>query len=189
MLELNFKPFPKIISSRLRLREISNEDVEEILYLRGTEKIMQYIGKPLCKNVDDALQHIKKITDGILNMTGIFWGITLKDDPKLIGVISLHNIDKEHHRAELGYILNDKHWRKGIINEAVSVVIEFGFESMGLHSIEAKIDPLNSGSRSLLLKHHFVKEAYFKENYYFEGKFVDTEIYSLLKNLQAPSST
>jgi ribosomal-protein-alanine N-acetyltransferase len=51
---------------------------------------------------------------------------------------------------------------------------------MKLHSVEANVNPGNIASASLLKKHGFVKEAYFKENYFFNGNFHDSEIYSLL---------
>ena len=73
-------------------------------------------------------------------------------------------------------------WKKGYMNEAIKRVIDFGFHSMKLHSIEANINPNNIASAQLLKKYHFIKEAYFKEDYYFNGKFLDSEIYSLLNS-------
>ncbi len=181
MLDLNFTPFPEITSNRLSLQRIEQADAADILYLRGSEKVMKYIDKPLCKNIGEAIAHIKKMDDGIQGNTSIFWGIRLKDGPKLLGVISYHSIDTINYRAEIGYILHDEYWRKGIISEAVKEVINFGFQKMRLHSIEAKINPDNMASRNLLQKHLFQKEAYFRENYFFNGNFLDTEIYSLLK--------
>lgn len=64
--------------------------------------------------------------------------------------------------------------------EAIQTVIEFGFEKMKLHSIEANINPENIASKKLLEKAGFIKEAYFKENHFFNGKFIDTEVFSLL---------
>ena len=66
------------------------------------------------------------------------------------------------------------------MSEAIEKVIQFGFNNMKLHSIEANINPDNLASAQLLKKFKFVKEAYFKENYFFNGKFLDSEIYSLL---------
>ncbi|MNL39613.1 ribosomal-protein-S5-alanine N-acetyltransferase [compost metagenome] len=77
-------------------------------------------------------------------------------------------------------MLHPDHWRKGILSEGLSAVVDFGFNAIGLHSICANINPGNEASRQLLIKHGFVKEAYFKEDYYFEGKFLDSEIYGLL---------
>jgi ribosomal-protein-alanine N-acetyltransferase len=69
---------------------------------------------------------------------------------------------------------------KGIITEAIKEVVKFGFEIMKLHSIEAVIDPENNISEKVLQKNGFVKEAHLRENECFEGRFLDTVIYSIL---------
>ncbi|HNS11007.1 MAG TPA: GNAT family protein [Bacteroidia bacterium] len=182
MLDLNFHPFPELSGQLVRLRMIDTEDVEQVFYLRSSKKIMKYIEKPLHKSHSDSLAHINLMQDGIKNNTSIYWAVCSAENPTLLGIVSYHFIDKANHRAELGYILNDNHWGKGFTNDAVSALINFGFSIMDLHSIEAKINPDNVASKQLLLKHHFKKEAYFRENYYYEGKFLDTEVYSLLKS-------
>jgi ribosomal-protein-alanine N-acetyltransferase len=87
----------------------------------------------------------------------------------------------ENYRAEVGYLLSAEYHGQGIITETLQRVIQFGFEEMGLNSIEAVIDPENIASEKVLLKTHFEKEAYFKEHQFFEGKFLDSVFYSLLK--------
>ena len=110
----------------------------------------------------------------------IAWGVSFKDNPGLIGTISYHQVYKENYRAEIGYMLDPIHWRKGIINEAIEVILNYGFKVMKLHSIEANVNPANTASSGLLKKHGFIREAYFKENHFYDGRFIDTEIYSLL---------
>jgi [ribosomal protein S5]-alanine N-acetyltransferase len=46
--------------------------------------------------------------------------------------------------------------------------------------VEANVDPLNDTSKKLLLKAGFVQEGYFRDSYFFEGKFPDSAIFSLL---------
>ena len=89
-------------------------------------------------------------------------------------------LQKENFRAEIGYALLPDYYKKGIADEALKAVIDYGFNTMNLHSIEANLNPDNIASAELLEKNNFEKEAYFKENYYFEGKFIDSLIYSLL---------
>ena len=79
-------------------------------------------------------------------------------------------------------MLHSNFWRKGIISEALKAVICFGFDEIKLHFIGANINSANR-SRQILLKHGFEKEAYFKEDYYFQGKFLDSEIYGLINSL------
>jgi ribosomal-protein-alanine N-acetyltransferase len=67
------------------------------------------------------------------------------------------------------------------MSEAIKAVLEYGFEQMGLHSVEAIIDPKNIASERVLQKNGFVKEAHILENEFWDGKFLDTAIYSLLR--------
>jgi ribosomal-protein-alanine N-acetyltransferase len=71
----------------------------------------------------------------------------------------------------------------GFISEAVNRVLNYGFIEMNLHSIEGIIDPDNLASAQVLLKNGFVKEAHIKENEFYQGRFLDTVIYSKVNNL------
>jgi ribosomal-protein-alanine N-acetyltransferase len=180
MLELNFDPFPIIKTDRLLLRQINNDDVNEIFILRSDERVMRYIDKAPAQSLDDAYEFITRITELENSKDAVTWGIALKDEPRLIGTICLWHIQKEHYRAEVGYNLLPDYWGKGIMHEAIKEVIDYGFNVMKLHSIEANVNPSNAASIKLLKRNKFKREAYYKENFYFNGKFLDTAIYSLL---------
>ena len=177
MPELNFDPFPVLETERLILRKISMNDAEDMFHLRTNEDAMKYINKPKLTSIDDAKEIIKKMNDP----DRIQWGITLKTSDTIIGTIGYNRIEKEHYRAEIGYILHPKYWNTGLMSEAITKVINYGFDEMKLHSIEAIINPGNTISRKILQKFNFIKEAYFKESFFFEGEFYDSEVYSLMK--------
>lgn len=100
----------------------------------------------------------------------------------MLGYVGFWRIDLDNHRAEVGYSLLEKYFGKGIGNEALAAVIQYGFTQQQFHSLEANTNPANIVSQKLLEKNGFVREAYFRENYYFDGKFIDSAIYSLLKS-------
>ena len=181
MVHLNFNPFPVLATERLVLRRAAASDVKEIFALRSDISIMKYIPRPLVTNLDEALEHINNIDAKIESKEGINWGITLKGNDTLIVVAGFYRISPENHRAEIGYILHPSQSGKGIISEVVKHLIEFGFTTMNLHSIEAVIAPENQASAKVLEKNGFVQEGLFKENQYFEGRFLNSAIYSLLK--------
>jgi ribosomal-protein-alanine N-acetyltransferase len=183
MLDINFTPFPNLETDRLQLRRVVSGDMNEIFALRSNKETMKYIPRPLAKTVEDALAHIALIDEKIENNQGINWAITLKNNPKLIGIIGHYRIKPDHFRAEIGYMLLPDYHGKGFISEAIKEVVNYGFEVMKLHSIEAIIDPENFGSEKALQKNGFVKEAHLKENEYYEGRFLDTVIYCILNNL------
>jgi ribosomal-protein-alanine N-acetyltransferase len=180
MLDINFSPFQNLETERLCLRRVIKEDVNEIFVLRSDQEVMKYIPRPLVKTYEEALEHIAMIDEKIDSNEGINWAITLKGNPKLIGIIGHYRIRPEHYRSEIGYMILPEYQGKGIMSEAIKEVVKYGFEVMKLHSIEAIIDPENFASEKVLQKNGFTKEAHLKENEYYEGRFLDTVIYSIL---------
>jgi ribosomal-protein-alanine N-acetyltransferase len=181
MLQTNFSPFPEIKTERLFLRKMTKKDAAEILALRSNENVMEHIDRERTKSIKDAEIFIDRITASLESNNGIMWGITLKENPgTIIGNIGYWRLIKEHYRAEVGYMLHPSFWKKGIMKEALKEIIVYGFNDMNLHSIEANINPDNKASAALLESTGFIKEAYFKEDFFFNGIFGDTVIYSRL---------
>jgi len=180
MLDFNFTPFPQLDTERLTLRQMRTDDAGELFYLRSHKGVMEFIKRPLAQTITDALLLVKRVNDSAANNESITWAIALKDEPTLIGTIGYWRIDKEHHRAEIGYLLHPAQQRKGIMQEALAAVLDFGFNVLKLHTVEANVSPGNDASVQLLERNNFVKEGYLRENYYFDGKFWDTALYSLV---------
>ena len=180
-MEISFTPFPDLETDRLLLRQISLDDDKEIFFLRSDSGVLKHIKRAPAKSMDEAREWINTITENIRKNEAIIWAITLKGDPKLIGNIILWKMRPEHFRAETGYMLHPDFQRKGIMNEALAVVLDYAFHKLGFHSIEALVDPENPASIRLLEKNNFVREAYYKEDFFFDGEFLDTAVYSLLK--------
>jgi len=182
MLAINFTPCPSITTERLLIRQITQADAPNLFALRTDERVMQYVNRPRPQSVEHIKNLITQMNQMIAENISINWGIFLQTAPQnLLGMISFHRIEKEHYRAEIGYILHPNYWGQGIVSEGIKGLLAFGFNEMGLNSIEAHIRPENGASRQVLLKNHFVKEASLRQNVYFEGRFLDTEIYSILK--------
>ncbi len=181
MLEVNFNPFPEIKTERLLLRRLKKDDTEQIYKLRSDENVMKFIGKKPIVSMDEAWEFFNLVDNSLQSNSGITWAVTLVEAPeKLIGTIGLWRLIKENFRAEVGYMFLPDYWQKGLAKESLLKIIEYGFNEMNLHSIEAHISPRNSSSASLLEKTGFTREAYFKEDYFFNGAFEDTAVYSLL---------
>ena len=161
MLEIIFLPFPILKTQRLLLRKLNTSDAEAILSLRSNDEVMKYIPRPYLKTKEDALELIAMFDDKIENSIGINWGISFLNEPeKIIGIIGYYRMKPEHYRAEVGYMLFPEYNGKGIVSEALQKVVEYGFNEMKLHSIEAILDPENLASEKVLLKNGFVKEAH-----------------------------
>jgi ribosomal-protein-alanine N-acetyltransferase len=181
MLEINFHPFKNLETDRLLLRRVSVDDLQEVFALRSNPQAMKYIPRPLTTTEGEALAHIQMINDKIDSNEGINWAITLKGEDRLIGIIGHYRLKPEHYRCEIGYMILPEYNGRGITTEAVKAVLAYGFDDLQMHSIEAVIDPENIASERVLLKNGFVKEAHFIENEFYDGRFIDAAIFSLLK--------
>ncbi len=180
MLEFNFDPFPILQTSRLILRQMEIADAHNMYIMRSDDRVMQYLDRPKATSAAEMESKIISIADDIDKGNCIQWTICRPHDNQLIGNICIWNIDKQHHRGELGYMLRQEYHMQGYMMEALEKVIDYGFNIMNLHSIEGHVTPKNIPSIKVLERHGFVREAYFKENYLWNGKFIDTAVYSLL---------
>ena len=99
----------------------------------------------------------------------------------IIGTCGLRDFDFPNLRAEIGGELSVEYWGKNIALEAVSKIVEFGLDKLNLHTIEAKVNPENRGAIFLLEQIGFQKEAHFRDRIYFNGKFSDMAVYTLVK--------
>lgn len=179
MKELNFTPFPVLETERLVLRNLTNNDLEDVFDIRSNPVTMQYIPRPVAKTKEDAQAVIDMITGFTTANERINWAITEKGNDKLIGIIGYVNLKPESHRAEVGYVLNIDHLRRGIMYEALQAVLDYGFNTIELHTIEAIICTDNIASVQLAEKSGFVREAHFRDYIFHNGRYWDEYVYTL----------
>jgi ribosomal-protein-alanine N-acetyltransferase len=176
-----FKKFPEFSSERLHFRKIDFTDAKEIFSIRSNDDVMRFMDVPRHYSISDSEKLIQLIDDSFKNEKGINWAIIEKLSNAFIGYIGFIRMSPEHCRAEIGYALKPEFWGKGFMYESINKLVSFGFNEMKLHSIEANVNPLNKRSQKVLERVGFKREAYFRENYLFDGKFLDSVIYSLLE--------
>lgn len=159
----NFTPFPVLKTENLILRQIKTDDENEFYILKSDKRILKYLGYR-AKTFDEARQFLKKINEEISKNVWILWGITLKSEDKLIGSICFWNISSDYSKAEVGYELMPDYQGKGIMQESMMAVINYGFNNMKLKTIEAFPNPENLRSVRLLERNNFIRGASFNHD-------------------------
>jgi len=176
-----FISFPVLETERLLLNEFMKSDADELFKMRSDDRVLKYFDRDPHKSIEESELMIETMIKSFKNKEGINWIIRKKDTLEVIGDIGYWRMKKEHVRAEIGYALKPEYWGNGYMREALTKAVEFGFKEFCLHSIEANVNPANLNSIKLLEKFGFKKEAYFREDYFFNGKFLDSVIYSLIE--------
>jgi ribosomal-protein-alanine N-acetyltransferase len=182
MNKLPFTRYPYLETDRLVLRKIDKDkDLADFFVLRSDAEVMKYIPRPVATEHQEVVDLINTGNEGYERGEMLSLAIALKETDTFIGVVGFYRINWDNHRTEIGYILNPLHSGKGYVHEACSALINFAFDEVGFHSLEAVIHPDNIKSIHVVEKLGFVKEAHFKENEVFNNEFIDTLVYSKLR--------
>lgn len=177
-----FDNFPILKTERLTLRDLRLTDASEIYRMRSNGRVNQFIPRPLMNTLEASVELIEKTQLAYKNKEAIAWAGILRESNTIIGTCGFNQIDVPNLRAEIGGELSTEFWGKNIALEAVQAIIQFGFDTMQLHTIEAKVSPDNRGAVYLLETLGFIKEAHYKDRGFFNGKFLDMAVYTKFGN-------
>lgn len=156
---------PELQTDRLVLRRLRETDWKEIQYLRSDEMVNKFVKRSKAETKEKALAFIQRINTELETRKCIYWSISLKNNQEMIGSICLWNFSKDKKTAEVGYDLNPLFHRMGIMNEAMQAVLDFGFQELNLHKIEAFTQRNNEPSLQLLERNNFIQnEERFDQN-------------------------
>lgn len=145
----------EIVTPRLLLRKLKVEDWEMISFLRTDIDVNKYVDRPSAETREKALAFILKINGGIDDGNTYYWAIAAHKNNEMIGSICLWNIAADQKTAEVGYDLSPNFQGKGIMNEALSSILDFGFHRLNLENIEAYTHRDNENSKRLLERNGF----------------------------------
>jgi len=179
-IELAFSHFPEIETERLQLRAVQDIDVMAIWNMRKNNRVNEFIGREPMASMESAEELVRKCHLLFKNKHGIAWAGVRKTTNEVIGTCGFNSIDFSNRHAEIGGEMSTDYWGKQLAHEAVSAIINFGFNQLKLHTIEAKAMSNNRSALYLLNTLGFVKEAHFKDRLYFGGNYHDLLVCTLI---------
>lgn len=171
---------PVLTTARLVLRGIGDGDVAALFALFSDPETMRYWSSAPHESPARTAAMVADIRARFAAGDGIEWAITRPGDDTAVGKIGHWRWSRVHRRSEVGFILRRDLWRQGYAAEALAAVVRFGFDVVGLHSIEAQLDAGNVGSLRTLERVGFVREGCTRQSYFDGQRFSDTALYGLL---------
>ncbi|MEJ7746410.1 MAG: GNAT family N-acetyltransferase [Luteimonas sp.] len=141
---------PLLTGDRIRLRGFRDGDIDDLYALFSDPAVTRYWSFPVWTQraqAEDLLQHAiaSRSADKIL-----CWAIVGSADDRLIGSLTLFNINRAQGRADIGYALHSAQWGKGYAKETLRLVLDYAFDTLQLRRVEADIDPRNTSSCKLV---------------------------------------
>jgi ribosomal-protein-alanine N-acetyltransferase len=171
---------PTLHTERLILRQFQPSDADTVQRLAGAKEVAAGTLLPHPFEVEAAAQWIAQQQEQFAAGTAITIAIVLAEEEQLIGSIGM-DIASEHQLARLSYWLGTDYWNHGYCTEAVRAVIDYGFTRLSLHRIYAPHFHNNPASGRVLRKIGMTYEGRMREHYIRFGRFVDVEIYGILR--------
>jgi RimJ/RimL family protein N-acetyltransferase len=165
-------------------------DVSALFAVYADPLVMRYWSNAPYTTLEQAQHKLAELDRG--NRAGEFfaWAIARRDDGAMLGTCSLFELSPANRRASIGYALGSAHWGNGYALEAARLAVEHAFGAMGLHRLEADVDPRNTASVKLLDRLGFTREGMLRERWHVAGETQDSLICGLLaRDYAATAST
>jgi ribosomal-protein-alanine N-acetyltransferase len=164
------------------LRKILPSDYKDMYEYSSLDEVTKYLLWSSHPSEEYTRQYIEYLQQRYKIGDFYDWAISLKDSGKMIGTCGFTRFDFANNCAEIGYVLNPKYWGQGYCTEAVSKIIEFGFNNLHLNRIEARYMKDNVGSRRVMEKCKMTFEGTMKSAVYAKNKYWDIGVCAILKD-------
>ena len=171
--------FPTRYTQRLILRQISAEDRPNIFRGLSHPEVIPYYGVSY-----DSLEATQEQMDWYTSLektgAGIWWAVCEQASGAFVGAGGLNDVSAQHRKAEIGFWLLPNYWGKGYMQEAMTPIIDYGFNDLNLHRIEGFVESENVNCQRGIAKLGFTHEGTMVDSEWKDGRFVSLMVYALL---------
>ena len=182
---MRFAEFEHVETQRLILRDIRMEDLLEYYErLYGDGDVCRYLLFDPHQDISESMASIEKTLARYENGNCYRWGIALKEDDALIGVIELLRFDEDTSTCSFAYMLGCDYWNQGYATEALSAVIRFAFEKMEIDRIMVDHMAPNAASGAVMRKVGMTHTGTEQGKYEKHGLMFDAECYEIRNNIR-----
>jgi RimJ/RimL family protein N-acetyltransferase len=140
------------------LRAQTPTDTADLFAIYGDPAVMEFTSDPPFPDPSSVAHLLTSVQNLFEQQQSIEWGIVVRAENRVVGTCGFHTFEPTIQRAEVGCLLARTYWRQGMMREALTSVIDWGFDSFGLQSLRADIDAPNVRSRALFTRLGFVPE-------------------------------
>lgn len=181
LVKLKYLGNPKLQTERLILRKLEITDANDVFSYAKDPEVAKYVTWEPHKSVEDTKGFINCTIERCNSGEAWEWGIELKGTARIIGAMGFVRLDPKNSCGLIGYVLSKQYWGQGMMTEAVTRLISFGFEDMKLNRIEAIHVLENEASGKVMKKSGMLFESVLRQKLFAKGKFWDVKQYAIIK--------
>lgn len=172
--------FQPLLAQRCRLRVFSESDLETFAAYRVDPAVARFQSWS-SYSLDDAQRLYADLTRTAFDTPDTWFQLAIADrrDDALLGDCALHFLE-DGRQVEIGFTLSPAHQGKGLAKEALTLLLDYLFGTLGKHRVIAVTDAENHPARHLLQSLGFRQEAHFVQNILFKGRWGDECLFACL---------
>jgi ribosomal-protein-serine acetyltransferase len=171
------------VDSQIVLKEIELSDAEDIFKIIDSDRENLRIWLSFVDSTKE-IEDTKDFIRSILFLPGDirdFVAVIIYNEQK-IGLIGFKLTDFVNKKTEIGYWISKEFENKGIVTKSVVKMIDYAFNNLELNRIQIKCGIGNEKSSKIPKKLNFKFEGIERSAELLNGKFIDAEVYSILKD-------
>ncbi len=177
----DFSTFPTLTTERLRLRRFRHDDASAMMALFSSPEVLRFLNQSPTDTPEKAIGLIDWLNDTFDQQESVQWAITLPETDQLIGTCGNYAWERDNRHIDIGYHILPSHWGQGYATEAAHAVIQWSFDNLDVHRIQADCTEGNIASERVMLKCGFQLEGIWRESCWEHGRFVNIKQFGLLR--------
>ena len=171
---------PVLSAGSVTLRELRSSDASALLELLTTEEVARFISPPPT-TVEGFERFITWAQRERTAGRYICFAVVPTGMDSAIGLFQVRQLDATFTTAEWGFAIGHLFWGTGVFMAAARLTVEFAFETVGAHRLEARAAVANGRGNGALAKIGAVREALLRRSFLRGGKFFDQALWSIVR--------
>jgi RimJ/RimL family protein N-acetyltransferase len=177
-----FAPEWPLETERLTLRPFEPGDLEALYQMHSDAGVARWLRNEArtLEETRDLLE--RKIAGAALEEEGQWLGAAgvLRETSELVADLALYWQSEEHKQGELGFVVHPRHQGRGYATEAARPLLDFAFETLGLHRVVGTLEARNAASARVLEKLGMRREGHLVETEWIKGEWQSELVYAVL---------
>ena len=170
---------PLLCGTRVVLRELRKSDAMSLFAMLNSEEVSRFISPPP-STVEGFERFIEWTLRQRIAGAYVCFAVTLSDEDTAIGLFQVRQLEQGFATAEWGFALGSAYWGTGLFQEAAELVLQFAFEMIGVHRLEARAAVTNGRGNGALRKLGAMQEGVLRKSFLKNGQYVDQALWTIL---------
>jgi RimJ/RimL family protein N-acetyltransferase len=175
------KGLPVLTNQQVVLRELRTSDALSLFAMLTTEEVSRFISPP-----PSTVEGFERFIAWTLRQraagTYVCFAVTLKGFDTAIGIFQMRETEPGFGTAEWGFAVGSEFWGTGVFQQGAALLLEFAFDTVGVHRLEARAAVKNGRGNGALRKMGAVQEGVLRKSFQKNGEYLDQVLYAIVED-------